>query len=245
MNASGLTSDSFLLLRMIFGHIVADFVLQGESWILDRRGHRWKSRFLYANALLCGLTVYLCSAVWHALWLPFLIAATHVLIDGFKSGKKETTRIFLLDQTLHLSVLLAAWILLSRLEIPAGFAWVASFLSRPAVWIIALSYILVYYPAGIWIRKVLEPWSVHLDRRYRGIEKSGLWIGRLERMLVLTFVLLGRFEVIGFLITAKSILRFGDMKNPDHRRQAEYILIGTMLSMAVALAIGLLAVRFI
>ncbi|MFO7902720.1 MAG: hypothetical protein R6U98_08675, partial [Pirellulaceae bacterium] len=42
-----------------------------------------------------------------------------------------------------------------------------------------------------------------------GLFRAGLWIGRLERVLILTFFLLQRFEAIGFLIAAKSIFRFG------------------------------------
>jgi hypothetical protein len=32
---------------------------------------------------------------------------------------------------------------------------------------------------------------------------------------------------IGFLFAAKSILRFGEIKDSQHRKMAEYILIGT------------------
>ena len=45
--------------------------------------------------------------------------------------------------------------------------------------------------------------------------------------------------VIGFLIAAKSISRFGETNNPAHRKEAEYILIGTMISFTVAIVPGL------
>ncbi|MGC9455494.1 MAG: hypothetical protein ACP5HU_11625 [Phycisphaerae bacterium] len=77
-----------------------------------------------------------------------------------------------------------------------------------------------------------------------GLEEGGLWIGRLERALVLTFVLMGQYQAIGFVIVAKSILRFGEVSpsRPGGRKMAEYVLIGTMLSLLLALAAGLVVV---
>jgi hypothetical protein len=63
----------------------------------------------------------------------------------------------------------------------------------------------------------------------------------LERILILTFVLIDQFAGIGFLIAAKSILRFGDIKNKENRKEAEYILLGTMISFIIAIAIGIIA----
>ncbi|MFW6066670.1 MAG: hypothetical protein ACOC9S_07595, partial [Planctomycetota bacterium] len=77
-----------------------------------------------------------------------------------------------------------------------------------------------------------------------GLEQGGLWIGRLERALVLTFVLLGQYQAIGFVIVAKSILRFGEVSpsRPAGRKMAEYVLIGTMLSLLLAVAAGLVVI---
>ena len=49
------------------------------------------------------------------------------------------------------------------------------------------------------------------------------------------------FSGIGFLIAAKSILRFSDIKNAEDRKEAEYILPGTMVSFIVAICTGLMA----
>jgi len=46
-------------------------------------------------------------------------------------------------------------------------------------------------------------------------------------------------KAIGFLIAAKSILRFVDISNHNNRKQAEFILIGTMLSFIIAILSGL------
>jgi hypothetical protein len=47
-------------------------------------------------------------------------------------------------------------------------------------------------------------------------------------------------EAIGFLIAAKSILRFTDMKGNNLRKEAEYVLIGTLMSFTCSIITGLL-----
>jgi hypothetical protein len=51
---------------------------------------------------------------------------------------------------------------------------------------------------------------------------------------------MGHFDAIGFLLAAKSIFRFGDLKEAKDRKLTEYVLIGTLLSFGIALLIGLL-----
>ncbi|MFV0501856.1 MAG: hypothetical protein ACK5MH_09735 [Bacteroidales bacterium] len=50
---------------------------------------------------------------------------------------------------------------------------------------------------------------------------------------------------IGFLLAAKSIFRFGDLKDSKDRKLTEYILIGTLLSFAVAIATGQLVLLLV
>lgn len=73
-----------------------------------------------------------------------------------------------------------------------------------------------------------------------GLPSAGMWIGCLERIAIVSFVLIGDYQPIGFLLAAKSILRFPEIsKEPGNSRAlAEYVIIGTMLSLVVGLAIG-------
>lgn len=48
------------------------------------------------------------------------------------------------------------------------------------------------------------------------------------------------WEAVGFLLAAKSVFRFGNLKESHGRKLTEYVLIGTLLSFALALAISLL-----
>jgi hypothetical protein len=47
-----------------------------------------------------------------------------------------------------------------------------------------------------------------------------------------------QFASVGFLIAAKSILRFSDKENTQ--KKTEYVLIGTLMSFAAAAIIGIL-----
>jgi len=63
-------------------------------------------------------------------------------------------------------------------------------------------------------------------------------IGVLERALIYVFIMVGQPAAIGFLIAAKSILRFGEVKDSQDRMNVEYIIIGTMMSFLFAVVVG-------
>ena len=66
----------------------------------------------------------------------------------------------------------------------------------------------------------------------------GATIGVLERLLIATFVLTGSSAAVGFVVAAKTLARF---KQLDDRDFAEYYLLGTLASVAVAVGSGLAA----
>jgi hypothetical protein len=68
-------------------------------------------------------------------------------------------------------------------------------------------------------------------------ERGGRMIGMFERVIIFTLVLLGEFSAIGFLITGKSIIRFAQS---NEKLRSEYVLVGTMVSYAVAILAGVL-----
>ena len=125
-------------------------------------------------------------------------------------------------------------------EVSSTHSAVESGPSGRDVWAVILGYILVYWPASVFIERFTAPWREEIESSSeKGLKRAGMWIGRFERVLTVTFVLLDRYEAIGFLITAKSILRFGEARAPGARKEAEYILIGTMLSFTAAIFAGL------
>lgn len=71
------------------------------------------------------------------------------------------------------------------------------------------------------------------------LEQAGKYIGILERLFVFGFIVLNQWQAIGFLIAAKSVFRFNDLSNAKDRKLTEYVLIGTLLSFALAIFTGL------
>jgi hypothetical protein len=72
----------------------------------------------------------------------------------------------------------------------------------------------------------------------RGAAAGGKAIGMLERALVYGAVLVGHPEAAALVVAVKSVARFPDFAHD--RKFAEYFLVGTLLSLLVALAVGYL-----
>ena len=68
--------------------------------------------------------------------------------------------------------------------------------------------------------------------------RVGATIGVLERILIVVFVLTGSEAAVGFVVAAKTLARFRLL---DDRAFAEYYLLGTLASVAVAIVSGLIA----
>jgi hypothetical protein len=67
--------------------------------------------------------------------------------------------------------------------------------------------------------------------------RVGATIGVLERILIVVFVLTGSEAAVGFVVAAKTLARFRLL---DDRDFAEYYLLGTLASVAVAIVTGLI-----
>lgn len=82
--------------------------------------------------------------------------------------------------------------------------------------------------------KIEQKTSLVIDRK---TFNAGRIIGMLERALIFIFVLNAQFGAIGFVLVAKGITRFKEL---DKRSFAEYVLIGTLMSVLIALVVALI-----
>ncbi|MCX7985867.1 MAG: hypothetical protein N2662_02875, partial [Bacteroidales bacterium] len=71
------------------------------------------------------------------------------------------------------------------------------------------------------------------------------YIGIFERLLMFVFILYNQWAAIGLLVTAKSVFRFGDLRNSSDRKLTEYILLGSLISMLWAVTISLSYLKII
>ncbi|HKJ41172.1 MAG TPA: hypothetical protein VKA27_03720, partial [Sunxiuqinia sp.] len=143
---------------------------------------------------------------------------------------------FFIDQALHLIVITVVVLLFNRyfeLDPLFGIPVKAKYL------LIVAGYIFCAKPANIFIKGIFNAFEVQTTNTGNvDLPNAGKLIGIIERFLVLTFIILNQFQAVGFLIAAKSILRFKD------DLKAEYVLIGTMLSFALAIGMGILINQF-
>ncbi len=227
-----------LLTRLLLAHLTGDFLLQPDSWVKEKELKKHRSPKLYLHVLLHGLLSLL--LVWDLSFvLPALIiAVTHFFIDLAKANLRNPDRKtfwLIADQALHLLVLVIVW-----------YAWgqpVFSFASLPVnrMLVIITAAIFLTSPASTLIKMIISHWTP--DTFYdvsTSLPDAGKIIGYLERLLVLTFILNNHWEAVGFLLAAKSVFRFGNLKESHDRKLTEYVLIGTLLSFTLALAVALL-----
>lgn len=231
-----------IALQLLLAHILTDFVLQPAKAIKHKRKHKVKAPFLYVHAFLAGFLTYLFLQQWTSFLVPVFIMVTHFGIDLWKlNQEKDNLKLFLLDQFFHILILLFAWLYLTENFISI-FPYFEALFSSQNTLIIILGYLIVIFPFGFIIGKATQRWQkeIEKDEKINSLEKAGRYIGIFERILVLTFVLTQNIAAIGFLIAAKSILRFSDKGQSGGRKQTEYVLIGTLMSFALTIIVGFL-----
>ena len=227
------------LLKLLLAHFLGDFLLQPKSWVRDKEQKKAGSWRLYLHFLLHGLLVLLLLWDLNYWKLALVIVFVHATIDLLKIfAQKPTTRTlwFFWDQLLHLLSIFVLWLLWFEPH------WnVAEFFSQPLLWLVLLALVFVSVVTGILIEVLLGSWSRELpDGREESLISAGRYIGYLERLMVFVFIITEHWEAVGFLLAAKSVFRFGDLKEARSRKLTEYILIGTLLSFGIAIATGLL-----
>lgn len=233
-----------VLLKLILSHLLLDFVLQSGKTVEGKKKYLWKSSRLHWHCILHALVPYLLIAQWSKVWIILFLYITHLLIDGWKARQKNNLLYFVADQLLHIAVLITVAILLTYPDTP-WLLWIKNAWGNTRIWAIVTGYLIVLFPTAYFMQYATRHWRNDLIRHNAPLMKdslrhAGKWIGMLERAVILTCILTTRYEGIGILIAAKSILRFNDLKGEHSQRQTEYILIGTLLSFISAIATGLL-----
>lgn len=217
------------LVLLICAHVIADFLLQPDSLVTRKR----RLPFLALHAAVHAAVAYLVVQAWTSWQIPVLVLLIHGLIDLVKQRLPDTATTFLLDQGAHLASLAVLTTLLDRAGLLPEFAGVGY---RTIV--VVAGFVATVQAASHFIAKVTQRIVDDNGLELEGLVNGGKKIGQLERALIFLLVFISQPAGIGFLVAAKSILRFGD--TTKEQKLAEYVLIGTLLSFSLAILLAYL-----
>ncbi len=199
---------------LFFAHILADFVLQTDAMVTTKR----QPLTLAKHSAVILVTAAAATASLSP-WLLVLTAA-HIAIDVIKTSAKPGLLPFLVDQAAHTATIIAlAFVIPMQWPDPAA-----------ALMALTAGAIFATRAGGFAIGLLMKPWT---DDIPIGLTGAGRTIGNLERGLIFLLILSGQAQNIGFLIAAKSVLRFGTVA--DDRKVSEYVIIGTLASVSWAI----------
>ncbi|MDO9581809.1 MAG: DUF3307 domain-containing protein [Desulfomicrobium sp.] len=221
---------------LLLAHVLADFVLQ-PTHMAQAKGAGHPGWMLVHVAVVGAVTALLLGVqTAQAAALVAGLTAAHLAIDGIKvalGARLSAIAAFLADQAAHLASLVLVAGLAPQLW--AQGLWAAHApLWLPAAATVIAGAILATRAGGFALGLLMRPWGeVGLD----GLPGGGRIIGMLERGIIFLLILAGEPGGIGFLIAAKSVLRFGAVK--EESRLSEYVIIGTLASFGWAMLIAI------
>ncbi len=233
-------SEIELFVMLVAAHCYGDFILQPDT--LARRKN--EPPFLLLHVLIHGIMAYVVLQQWQLWQVPLLVIAVHAVIDFIKGRVAATPKTFAIDQAAHVATLYGIAWLVTALPIHTPADYQPRYFQELLIGGAGLA--ATIFGAKYFIdqvaRQIMER-NPDLELALKkGLEGGGAEIGKIERALIFALITIGQPAGIGFLIAAKSILRFEEAK-----RQiiAEYVLIGTLWSFGLAIVLSWLTLQAI
>lgn len=224
-------------LKFLLAHFLGDFLFQPTKWVIDKRKYGIRSIYLYLHLLIHFVLLVLVTAFNPSYWLGIIIiTVSHYFIDALKCyllRMKREKLLFFVDQFLHIAVIFAMVWFYHPYTIT--FDWL---FTVPTLALLTVIVFLTFVTPVI-LKLLLTTWSADYDTTYK-TNHAGKYIGILERLFIFLFVVINFWPGIGFLLAAKSIFRFGDLKERQDLNFTEYVLIGTLLSFGFGIGTALL-----
>lgn len=239
-----------IIVKTVLAHLIGEVIIQKDKAIEDLRNRKFKSKYLYLNF---G-TRFLILLILTKTFIPSLILSSvqliiYIITKFYFNNTKYRIQIFCVDQFLHFSSIALFVCYLHKYTI----LWEEIFNVKNYILIITL--ITLTTICALIIKMIMpkilsnnaapsnpnaltNPYNISTSNTGLGNDNAGRIIGMLERLFIFGFVVSNFWEGIGFLLAAKSIFRFGDLKENKEIKQTEYILIGTLISFGLAIVIS-------
>ena len=257
-----------MIINLLVAHFVGDFYLQNERMCNNKIKKNFRGWGMIVHALLIGLISYFAIMNWAAYWIILSLMLSHFVIDCIKSkvqvkyklvvvddksgdvkegeNAKYNLRLFVVDQIIHICIIIGLvyyWFYIGNDW--SQFEWATDLYQQHPLWTkTALAMILVIKPANTLVLFILSACKVNVlsdNNDDHGNFHSGALIGYSERAIILLFVILSQYGAIGFLLTAKSILRYNQAISESEK--SEYVLAGSLVSLVIAVFLGIIVTK--
>lgn len=228
-----------LFLMLITAHLIGDFVLQSDGLAAKKKNGNIK--LLYHSAIITLTAIIIIAALNPILYI--LVFLQHLIIDKLKLSSAANLKGFAIDQAVHIISLLVISVFLTD-NTSSYTARLVPYYEQ--ILITASGFILCVFTGGVIVSKLTHSLTKELSKpKNSGLINGGKLIGKLERAMAFILVIFGQPAAIGFIFAAKSILRFGEIKDASQRKEAEYIIIGTFASFGWAMLTAFITAKLL
>lgn len=246
------------LMLLLTGHLVADFVAQTDR-IAKLKTE--KIEFCLFHCVVYAIILSLATLLilpLSAAWLPILvIVVSHSLIDVIRvliekkcvENNRDSMIVFLLDQGLHVLIIWITYFFMvgsvgDKMQIYKILGCFSTKQISNAI-VYTLMFVIILRPSAITVRKVLDAIdNRRLSDRYCRKEtiRPGFAIGIFERIIIVILTMNTEFAAMAFVMAAKSLARHKQLEEPSF---AEKYLVGTLLSVAIAITAAVTLKQYI
>ncbi|MDY7039594.1 MAG: DUF3307 domain-containing protein [Chloroflexota bacterium] len=227
-----------MLGAMFLAHILADYVFQWDGLA------RWKSERL-SGVLVHGgivlITTWLLSLPYSDEWWPYalIIGLTHTLIDFLRTSFRRVSSrtalvLFLFDQFLHLTIILAMLALSGHLVLGQIEEMIVRWAQDTRLVTFLVGYVFITTPAWIVVSFLVRGLVASAETEIS--PSTNKYIGILERGLITTLVIAGQFALIPLVAAPRLISDGPRMRKGDV--SGSYVA-ELLASAALAIAVGL------
>jgi hypothetical protein len=180
---------------------------------------------------------------WNVLLAVTLLVLFHISVDYAKTRLSQNGwAALLVDQTIHVCSVATVAILLSVSSSAPVQSALKAVLTSSELYLIIAAYTGVVFGGGFVVQAIANSFLANiagdLAALKPGLPRAGTYIGWVERALVLTFIIAGFDDAIGFLLAVKALARFPEIKEDTRGSFAEYFLVGTLTSFGIGLVGG-------